>query len=132
MSLLSNCVIVALISDKFGIHFPIYYTNLGNIICFFTFTGGFISCTAIIFSGYGFTPALESLCPTYVTLSLRNSHFSGFNFKLTFLNLSNTCHRRLSCYCQSLPQIRISSMMVSHPSMFLTMSEIAGRHPRQI
>ena len=131
MSLLSNCVIGALISDKFGINFPIYYTNLGNINCFFTFPGGFISCTALIFSGSGFTPALESSYPTYVTLSLRNSHFSGFSFKLNFLNLSNTCHRRLSWCCQSLPQIRIS-MMASHPSMFLTMSEIAGRHPRQI
>ena len=119
MSLLSNCVIGELISDKFGINFPLYYTNLGNINCFFTFPGGFISCTALIFSGSGFPPALES------------SHFSGFSFQLNFLNLSNTCHRRLSCCYQSLPQIRIS-MMASHPSMFLTISEIAGRHPRQI
>ena len=48
----------------FGINFPRYWMNPRNVFSSLAFSGGFISFTALIFSGSGFKPSLLRAWPT--------------------------------------------------------------------
>src|SRR5258705_12770875 len=64
---------------------------------------------AEIFSGSGWSPSAEMMCPRYRVSFLTNWHLEGLIFRLALRSLSKTAWRRFRCSEKSGEKINISS-----------------------